>query len=107
MLENREYCKRIVEEIEAIYNGTETNEDGEIITLYDYLCDALDFEYTITSQKTYKSVKVFVTLGGPNVWIDTATACVHLAWCNERCEYPLSYDVCDEIDNIFEDYYNM
>ena len=58
-------------------------------------------------QKEYKSVKVYVTLGGPNVWIDTATACVHLAWCNERCEYPLSYDVCDEIDTIFEEYYNM
>jgi hypothetical protein len=105
MNENREYCKRIVEELESIYNGTETNEDGEIITLYDYFSDVLDFEYTITSNKEYKSVKIWVTLGGPNVWIDTNDSSVHLAWGSDREEYPLSFDVRDEIDYIFEEIY--
>lgn len=104
--ENREYCKRIAEELKAIYNGTETNEDGEPITLYDYFSDVLDWEYTIDSRKEYKSVCVWVTLGGPNVWIDTSDSFVRLAWGSDREEYPLSYYVRDEIDSIFEEYYN-
>lgn len=103
--ENREYCKRIAEELEAIYNGTETNEEGEPITLYDYFSDVLDWEYTIDSRKEYKSVCVWVTLGGPNVWIDTSDSYIRLAWGSDREEYPLSYYVRDEIDNIFEEYY--
>ena len=106
MNENKEYCKRVVEEIESIYNGAVLNEDGEQMTLYDYFADVLDFEYTITSSKEYKSVKVWITLGGPNVWIDTADASVHLAWGTDREEYPLDYDVSSEIDSIFEEYFN-
>ena len=77
------------------------------MTLYDYMSDVLDFEYTITSQREYKSVKVFVTLGGPNVWIDTARSAVCLAWGTDREEYYLDRIVCDEIDAIFEEFYNM
>lgn len=106
MNENREYCKRIAEELQAIYNGEITNEDGETMTLYDYFSDALDFEYTITSQREYKSVRVWIGLGGPNVWIDTEDSYVRLAWGSDREEYPLSYYVSDEIDTIFEEYYN-
>jgi hypothetical protein len=106
MNENRKYCKDIAEELTAIYNGTVLNEDGEQITLYDYFSDVLDFEYTINSDKTYKSVKVWVTLGGPNVWIDTTDSFVRLAWGTSREEYPLSYYISEAIDNIFEEYYN-
>jgi hypothetical protein len=106
MNENREYCKRIAEELENIYNGAALNEDGESITLYDYFSDVLDFEYTIDSRKQYKSVCIWVTLGGPNVWIDTSDSCVHLAWGSDRETYLLDYDVRDAIDDIFSEYYN-
>ena len=106
MNDNREYCKRIADEITDIYNFGYTTCDGEDMTLYDYFSDVLDFEYTIDSRKEYKSVKVWITLGGPNVWIDTATATVNLAWGADREEYPLGFDVRDEIDSIFEEYYN-
>ena len=105
MTENRKYCKNIAEELTAIYNGTTLNEDGEQVTLYDYFSDVLDFEYTVNSDKTYKSVKVWITLGGPNVWIDTADSYVRLAWGTNREEYPLSFYVSEEIDNIFEEFY--
>ena len=104
--ENRDYCKRIADELEAIYNGEQINEDGETTSLYDYFADVLDFEYIITSQKEYKAVRVWVTLGGPNVWIDTERSSVCLAWGSDRAEYALSWDVRDEIDCIFEEYYN-
>ena len=106
MNKNKEYCKAIAEELQSIYNGEQTNEDGEPITLYDYFSDVLDFEYTISSNKEYQSVKIWVTLGGPNVWIDTSDSYIRLAWGTSREEYPLSYDIRDEIDSIFEEYYN-
>ena len=106
MNENQKYCKAIAEELKSIYNGEQVNEDGEQLTLYDYFSDVLDFEYTIDSGKEYKSVKIWVTLGGPNVWIDTSDSYVRLAWGTAREEYPLSYYVRDEIDSIFEEYYN-
>ena len=106
MNENRQYCKAIADELQSIYNGEVQNEDGETMALYDYFCDVLDFEYTISSRKEYQSVKIWVTLGGPNVWIDTADSYVRLAWGANREEYPLSYNVSEEIDSIFEEYYN-
>ena len=106
MNENKKYCEGIAKTIEAIYSGKVLNDDGETMSLWEYFSDALDFEYTITSQKEYKSVKVWITLGGPNVWVDTSTHMVHLAWGSDREEYPLQYDACSEIDFIFEEYYN-
>lgn len=106
MTENREYCKRIADELTAIYNGEITNEDGDAVTLYDYIADTLDCEYTIDSRKAYKSCKIYVTLGGPNVWIDTAKSAVCLAWWTDRDEYYLDRIICDEIDAIMEEYYN-
>ena len=105
-MENKEYCKAIAEELQSIYNGEIQSDDGETITLYDYFSDALDFEYTIDSRKEYRSVKVWITLGGPNVWIDTEDSYIRLAWGNSREEYPISYYIRDEIDSIFEEYYN-
>ena len=106
MNENRMMCKNIVDELTAIYNGEILNDDGEQITLYDYFCDVLDFEYTISSRKEYVSVKIWVTLGGPSIWIDTGDSYVRLAWGHSQEEYPLSYNIRDEIDNIFEEYYS-
>lgn len=105
MKDNKEYCEMISKEIEAIYNGEVLNDDGETMSLYEYFCNALDFEYTITSKREYKSVKIWVALGGPNVWIDTSDSCVHLAWGMDREEYPISYYVCSEIDSIFEEFF--
>lgn len=106
MKDNREYCKGIAEELLAIYNGEIVNDDGEQQTLYDYFNDILDYEFTIDSRGEYKSVCAWVTLGGPNVWIDTSDSYVRLAWGSDREEYPLSYYVSDEINSIFEEIYN-
>ena len=104
MLENREYCKRIAKEIEECAAGKMVDDENQI-SLYDYLFDVLDYEFTIDSRKEYVSAKIWVTLGGPNVWIDTAERAVKLAWGADREEYPLDWDVCDEIDGIMQEIY--
>ena len=107
--ECREYAQRVAEEIEAIYNGTteEENDDGEKISLYDYVADALDFEVILTSMKTVKSIRLYVTLGGPTCYVDTELHAVVCAWGVDRAEYALDWDACDELENIIAEYMEM
>ena len=94
-----EYAKHVAEEIETYYNGT-ANEDGEEVSLYDYFADVLDYEAILTSQKTMKSVRIYVTLGGPTCWIDTEEHAVICHWGTETAEYPIDWDLCDELEEI-------
>ena len=107
--ECREYAQHVAEEIEAIYNGTteEENDDGEKMSLYDYVSDALDFEVILTSQKTIQSVRLYVTLGGPTCYVDTELHAVVCAWGGDRAEYALDWDACDELENIIAEYMEM
>lgn len=105
--ENFEYCKRVAEELEQYINGEITDEEtGEELTLSDYFSDILDFEYIINSDLSYKAVKVYITLGGPTVWIDTYSETVGLRWANESSRYFLTSDTINAIDEYFEEYYN-
>lgn len=101
-----DYCNRIYDELNAIYEGKATNDDGEQATMYDYFDDPLDFEYTIASNGEYLGVRVYVTLGGPNVWIDTRRGEIGGAWGTDRADRWLPREICDEIDEIFSEYYN-
>nr|DAH16982.1 MAG TPA: hypothetical protein [Caudoviricetes sp.] len=98
--ECREYAKRIAEEAEAYYNGTAKNADGEAASLYDYFAEALDYEVILTSARTLRAVRLYVTLGGPTCWIDTGTHTVVCCWGGDQMEHPISWDLCDEIEEI-------
>jgi len=98
--ENRAYCESIREEIENIYNGTATTEDGEQISIYDYICnDVLDYETTHNSAGDMIGCRLYVTLGGPNVWIDTRNAEIALAWGTDRESVWLPSELCEMIDD--------
>ena len=104
--ECREYAKRVAEEIEAYYNGT-INEDGEEVSLYDYVADALDYEVVLTSQKTVKAVRLYVTLGGPTCWIDTEEHAVICHWGTDQAECSIDGDLCDELEEIIAEYMEL
>lgn len=80
--------------------------DLEALSLYDYFEDVLDIEYRVGSNKELRSVSLMVACGGPNIYIDTEKKAVLLYWWTDRAEYPLSYDVCDEIDAWAEELWN-
>lgn len=104
-----EYVKRIRDELEAVYNGTtnETNEDGEPVTMWDYFADPLDYEFTANSSGEYIGVRVYVTLGGPNIWVDTRCSEIAGAWGSDRADIWLPSEIAEEIDEIFAEYYTM
>lgn len=106
-MENKKYLQGIREELEAIYNGEAKNEEGEAKSFYDFICeDVLDYEITLNSSMEYKSCKLWVTLGGPNVYIDTAEQEIKLAWGCDRESLWLPSGICKEIDAIQEEFYN-
>lgn len=77
--------------------------DLEALSVYDFIADAYDIEYRIGSDKEYRSAKIMVACGGPNIYIDTASRSVKLYWWTDYAEYPISSDACDELDNIMEE----
>ena len=107
-----EYCSIEEEENEngeTIYKcgcGCITEYEPEQLSLHDYFSDCLDIEYRVSSSKEYRSVCIMVTCGGPNIYIDTETKNVELYWWGERANYPISYDVINEIDAWAEEYWN-
>jgi len=57
----------------------EGNEVGEMSAI-DYLSDALDIEYTVSSSGDFLGARVLVAFGGPNIWIDTRQSRVEGYW---------------------------
>ena len=92
----------IIETIESGYYETE-DENGP--NAFDYLSDALDINYIVNRDKTYKGARILVAFGGPNIWIDTITEKVEGYWGGETIikHYynDLLYldDACEELFN--------
>lgn len=63
--------------------GDELNYDGEEMSAFDYLQDALDIEYIVNSKREYLGARVLVTFGGPNIWVNTRTKVVEGYWWGE------------------------
>ena len=134
--ENFEYCLHVAKEVEAygegrVYRCEECGEvvliddddeqeeytcphcgatcdarDLEQLCLWDYFNDCFDIEYRVDGQKNYRSVRIMIACGGPNVYIDTASRAVELYWWSDRAECPIDIDICNEIDTIFEEYFD-
>lgn len=95
--ECRNYAESIRNDINSLYNG-ETVDGCE--SLIDYLCDALDVEYTFSSQRQLIGVNVYVTLGGPTCWIDTRHGEVVCCWGTDKESAWLASEICDEINSF-------
>ena len=87
-------------------DGEEILEDDvEPASLFDYFNDYLDVDYILDNQKQFKAVRVMITCGGPNIFIDSYCGEVQLYWWGERATAELSSDICDEINEIFREFY--
>lgn len=88
-------------------NATFDESDLEAVTFWDYFeGDTYDIEYRLNAEREYKSVRIMVACGGPNIFIDTAAQAVQLYWWTDRAEYPIDPDTCDLIDEYFEELYH-
>lgn len=80
----------------------------EALTLHDYLEDVLDITYIVQSDRqTLDGAKFYVTLGGPSVWLDTCSRSVELRWGGRSASWGLTWEVCEELDEIAQEYWDM
>lgn len=96
--ELRAMMKRVRDELTRAWNETYIDEDGGAVTLMEYLTDALDVDFRVDREKQPMSCRVWLSLGGPDIWIDTEDKAVHGAWGNTRDSVPISCDLADAID---------
>ena len=101
--ECREYAEMIRNDVVSLYGGKTVD---EYESLYDYVADALDVEYTLNSRRELIGVRVYVTLGGPNCWIDTYSGEVVCAWGSGKESAWLASEVCEEITSYFVEFFN-
>lgn len=65
-----------VKELKTLYDMSEAeydrrSEEGENIDLIDYVSDVLDTEYILDSNFTLIGARLYITLGGPTIYVDT------------------------------------
>jgi predicted RNA-binding Zn-ribbon protein involved in translation (DUF1610 family) len=79
----------------------------EAASLYDFFeNDVYDVEFRVGSDRKYRSVRIMVACGGPNIFIDTGAGAVQLYWWTERAEFPLDPDTVAAVDEWAEEWYN-
>ena len=92
---------------DTLTNPSESYEDeyGDIKgDAFDYLSDALDFEWVLASdKKTLLGARILVAFGGPNIWINTRTKTVEGHWWGESAtvSYEDSIGLEDALETIF------
>lgn len=59
--------------------------------------DALDVDFRISSDGECIGCRVWVCLGGPNVWLDTENAIFYGAWGCEKYALPITHDVAEVV----------
>src|SRR3954467_7599138 len=64
----------------------------------DYLQSALDIQYLVNSDRTYRAARILVAFGGPNVWIDTRTGNLEVTWWSAPEYRPLPSAFIDGLD---------
>jgi len=111
---------RIAKTLMNIYEGTASDEYYEGMTdegyddtnkgyygIRKYFDDPLDIDYICNSRKEYTSARVWITIGGPGIYVDTESAEVKLTWGTTKASAPISYNVRDMIDEIFKEYFDI
>lgn len=82
----------------------EFKNEGDLNSYFD---DYLDVDYIVNCNKEYQAARIWVTVGGPGIYIDTEDAAVKLTWGSTKAEAYLGYNLRDAIDDIFREIYEI
>ena len=80
------HVQQIADKLTTGFTDDDLNYDGEAMSAFDYLQDALDIEYIVNGKGEYLGARVLVAFGGPNIWVNTRTGVVEGAWWSDRAE---------------------
>ena len=83
--------------------GCTLDYEPDQMSVYDFITDALDIEVSCSLDGEYRSARIMVTCGGPNIYIDTAHKAVELYLWTDRAEYPINYEAANALDEAIEE----
>lgn len=95
--ELRRMMQGIRHDLELAFEGELKNEDGEPVALWEYLADGLALDCRVGPDKSPIACRVWLVLGGPNIWVDTETGSIHGAWDSDREEIYIDSELSDAI----------
>lgn len=78
-------------------------DEAEENTLENYFSDCLDISYIVNGNREYESVRVWVTVGGPSIYVDTDESAVILNWGGTHAEWGIATSTRDAIDAHFSE----
>lgn len=62
------------------------------------LDEVLDLKFIVDSHAEYSGALIYVTLGGPTIWVDTRAYAVKGTWGTESAEWGITSDAAFELD---------
>lgn len=110
--ELKEMCKSVVTTLDTILNNPESwlEENGYAAAQGDYALgfwfDNSALEVEVVSSlysRNYRGARIYVTLGGPTICIDTTTHTVNGTWGIDRESVVLYTDICNMLDDYVSD----
>ena len=81
-------------------------DDWDWLGLYDYFDDCYDLEFCVGSDKEFRSARIMIACGGPNIYIDTGSGCVELYWWGESARYHLRSDTREAVNDWALEYWD-
>lgn len=91
---------------DTINSGQYETESEEGCTAFDYLQDALDFQWITSNELEFLGARILVAFGGPNVWIDTHRKIVEGFWWGDYSKASYDDDTLG-LNEVCEELYSM
>lgn len=82
---------------------TDADSEWDEASALDYMSDVLDIQYLVNGDRTYRSARILVALGGPTAWIDTRTGDLEVTWWSAPEIRHLPSDFISGLDDALEE----
>lgn len=103
LIKNIEHIANSLSHPEPMSKEWAEEHDGEEMTALDWLEDMLDINYIVNSDGSFKSARVLVAFGGPNIWVNFDTMTVNGYWGQdaETCDFTDNLGVEDALEELW------
>lgn len=99
-----EYERKLLRILESLTNDLNSAFASGSLSSFFEENEPIDFIYLRDTNDSLYAIRVYLTLGGPCIWIDTEYKIISIR--NGLAEFSngLSYDLCEEIENFFRSF---
>lgn len=107
----------LADELKAVYNGEmladedDANryglEEGEPLGFWEFFSDVLDIDYIVSSDReTLRGVRLLVTFGGPNIYVNTWENAVEGYWWGDSARAWIPSEIAEAITDAFQEFWD-